>query len=251
MVKSESWGSGQYIRYVIHSIRGCCSYSHHVESTKGRTADVYVRLVWPMIIWLSGVPDLWDRNKILSGGDLSHYQVPHCIRVFFYFVWFVFIHHNFQFYFELCTYCYILDIYLSVNLNFVNYLLFNMKLLNYLFFNMFGSVLECCELTGVSMLWTRMALANKAKIGLFFKLGIYHGVYFDCIIITNLRGYIDLLDTSYKQLTYIYIHISCKCDTNRVGHFTLDAYASRPVAWSVIFITSWWRACHLPDDSVM
>ena len=37
----------------------------------------------------------------------------------------------------------------------------------------------------------------KAKIGLvFFKLGIYHGVYFDCIIIINLRGYIDLLDTS-------------------------------------------------------
>ena len=63
--------------------------------------------------WLSAVPDLWDRNKILSGGDLSHYQVTHCIRVFFYFVWFVYIHHNFQFYFELCTYCNILDIYLS------------------------------------------------------------------------------------------------------------------------------------------
>ena len=62
---------------------------------------------------LSGVPDFLDRNKILSGGDLSHYQVPHCIRVFFYFVWFVFIHHNFLFYFELCTYCNILDIYLS------------------------------------------------------------------------------------------------------------------------------------------
>ena len=62
---------------------------------------------------LSGAPDLWDRNKILSGGDLSHYQVPHCISVLFYFVWFVFIHHNFQFYFELCTYCNILDIYLS------------------------------------------------------------------------------------------------------------------------------------------
>ena len=29
---------------------------------------------------------LYDRNKILSGGDLSHYQVLHCIRVFFYFV---------------------------------------------------------------------------------------------------------------------------------------------------------------------
>ena len=38
---------------------------------------------------LSGVPDFFDRNKILSGGDLSHYQVPHCIRVFFYFVLFV------------------------------------------------------------------------------------------------------------------------------------------------------------------
>ena len=62
---------------------------------------------------LSGVPDFFDRNKILSGGDLSHYQVPHCIRIFFYFVWFVFIHHNFQFYFELCTYCNILDIYVS------------------------------------------------------------------------------------------------------------------------------------------
>ena len=64
-------------------------------------------------ILLSGVPDFFDLNKILSGGDPSHYQVPHCIRVFFYFVWFVFIHHNFQFYFELCTYCNILDIYLS------------------------------------------------------------------------------------------------------------------------------------------
>ena len=38
---------------------------------------------------------------------------------------------------------------------------------------------------------------------------------------------------SYKQLIYIYINISCKCDTNRAGHLTLDAYASRPVACSV------------------
>ena len=79
-------------------------------------------------------------------------QVPHCIRVFFYFVWFVFINHIFQFYYELCTYCNILDIYLSWNLNFVNYDLFYMKLLNYLFFSMFGSVLESCELTGVCLL---------------------------------------------------------------------------------------------------
>ena len=79
-------------------------------------------------------------------------QVPHCITVFFYFVWFVFINHIFQFYNELCTYCNILDIYLSQNLNFVNYVLFYMKLLNYLFFSMFGSVLESCELTGVCLL---------------------------------------------------------------------------------------------------
>ena len=32
--------------------------------------------------------------------------------------------------------------------------------------------------------------------------------------------------------THIYINISCKCDTNRAGHFTLDACASRPVACS-------------------
>ena len=38
-----------------------------------------------------------------------------------------------------------------------------MKLVNYLFCNMFGSVLECYELTGVSLLWIRRALANTAK----------------------------------------------------------------------------------------
>ena len=31
---------------------------------------------------LSGVPDFFDRNKILSGYDLSHYQVPHRIKSF-------------------------------------------------------------------------------------------------------------------------------------------------------------------------
>ena len=35
--------------------------------------------------------------------------------------------------------------------------------------------------------------------------------------------------------SYIYIYISCKCDTNRAGHFTLDAYASRPVACQIMF----------------
>ena len=45
--------------------------------------------------------------------------------------------------------------------------------------------------------------------------------------------------------THIYIYISCKCDTNRAGHFTLDAYASRPVACSTIWHDNmkqflWW-----------
>ena len=38
---------------------------------------------------------------------------------------------------------------------------------------LFANVLECYELTGVSLLWTRRALANKAKIGknVWQKLG--------------------------------------------------------------------------------
>ena len=32
---------------------------------------------------LSGVPDFFDRNKILSGYDLSHYQVPHRLEFSF------------------------------------------------------------------------------------------------------------------------------------------------------------------------
>ena len=35
--------------------------------------------------------------------------------------------------------------------------------------------------------------------------------------------------------SYIYINISCKCDTNRAGHLTLDAYASRPVACCLLW----------------
>ena len=62
---------------------------------------------------LSGVPDYFDRNKISSGGDLSHYSSASLLEFSFIFVWFVFINHIFQFYNELRTYCNILDIYLS------------------------------------------------------------------------------------------------------------------------------------------
>ena len=41
-----------------------------------------IGLEFQYITLLSGVPDYFDRNKILSGYDLSHYQVPHCIKSF-------------------------------------------------------------------------------------------------------------------------------------------------------------------------
>ena len=61
---------------------------------------------------------------------------------------------------------------------------------------------------------------------------------FDCHLLTQYTTHTIKLyqwtnnkrNKGYKQLIYIYIHISCKCDTNRAGHFTLDAHASRPVA---------------------
>ena len=51
---------------------------------------------------------------------LSYSHVPECIE----FSFILFIHHNIHFYFELCTYCNILDIYLSWNMNSVKYLFF-------------------------------------------------------------------------------------------------------------------------------
>ena len=36
---------------------------------------------------------------------------------------------------------------------------------------------------------------------------------------------------TYRNGLYLHVDgISCKCDTKRAGHFTLDAHASRPVA---------------------
>ena len=45
-----------------------------------RTVSALTRVLFWYL--LSGVPDYFDRNKILSGYDLSHYQVPHCIKSF-------------------------------------------------------------------------------------------------------------------------------------------------------------------------
>ena len=81
---------------------------------------------------------------------LSYLHVPDCIRVFFYCV----NSSHYSSYFDFCTKCNILDINLLQNMNFVDHLLFYMKLLNYLFCDMFGSVLECYELTHISWLST-------------------------------------------------------------------------------------------------
>ena len=69
-------------------------------------------------------------------------------------------------------------------MNFVKYLLFYMKLLYYLFCNMFGSVLECYELTGVGLLWTRRALAIKAQksIILFYSAVI---IVLFCVMVVS------------------------------------------------------------------
>ena len=102
-------------RHPTDPINGLCELNYVLSLIVDALKLLFDRLISKLYsIWLlSGVPDYFGRNKILSGGDLSYYQVPHCIRVFFYFVWFVFIPHNFQFYFKLCAFCNILDIYLS------------------------------------------------------------------------------------------------------------------------------------------
>ena len=85
-------------------------------------------------------------------------------------------------------------------MNSVKYL-FYLELLNHLFRDMFVSVLECYESIHISWSTNHHPTPSPPT---------------------------PPPPPPYKQL--IYIHISCKCDTNRAGHFTLGAHASRPVA---------------------
>ena len=140
------------IQWASCATRNEVTYIIGLQCTLLNFETIYL-LRWKLAYLLSGVPDFFDRNKILSGGDLSHYQVPHCIRVFFYFVWFVFIHHNFQFY---LNYVPIITFWIFTYHKIWILLIVFCFIWNYwiiYFFNMFGSVLECCELTGVSLLW--------------------------------------------------------------------------------------------------
>ena len=82
-------------------------------------------------------------------------------------------------------------------MNFVDHLLFYMKLLNYLFCDMFGSVLECNELTHISWLSTpgnhasvnrhcypigcvikstHQGICSCSPIVNFFKFTFHHGM---------------------------------------------------------------------------
>ena len=64
------------------------------------------------------IVELLVSSVICRFQGLSYSHVPECIE----FSFILFIHHNIHFYFELCTYCNILDIYLSWNMNSVKYL---------------------------------------------------------------------------------------------------------------------------------
>ena len=76
---------------------------------------------------------------------LSYSHVPECIE----FSFILFIHHNIHFYFELCTYCNILDIYLSWNMNSVKCLfIWNYWIIYFVTcLEVFGSVNSCPPLT--------------------------------------------------------------------------------------------------------
>ena len=139
------------------------------------------------------IVELLVSSVICMFQGLSYLHVPDCIRVFFYFV-------NSSHYFscfDFCTKCNILDINLLQNMNFVDHLLFYMKLLNYLFCDMFGSVLECYELTLISWLstpgnhaWvnrhycpigcviksTHQGICSCSPIVNFFKFTFHHGM---------------------------------------------------------------------------
>ena len=71
--------SGKIYRAIKSIYSGTISSIHLGEHMTGSSCNARVR----QGDVLSGVPDLWDRNKILRCGDLSHLHVPDCIWVLF------------------------------------------------------------------------------------------------------------------------------------------------------------------------
>ena len=71
----------------VNSLTHWGALEHIYVSEQDRHWSNALSFIWRQVITfdlllLSGVPDYFDRNKILSGYDLSHYQVPHCIKSF-------------------------------------------------------------------------------------------------------------------------------------------------------------------------
>ena len=137
------------------------------------------------------IVELLVSSVICRFQGLSYLHMPDCIRVFFYFV----NSSHYSSYSDFCTKCNILDINLLYF--FFDHVLFDMKLLNYLFCDMFGSVLECYELTHISWLstpgnhaWlnkhcypigcviksTHQGICSCSPIVNFFKFTFHHGM---------------------------------------------------------------------------
>ena len=86
MVKSESWDSGKYIMYVIHSIQGCCSYSHHVEGADswctiqaGLTRDYIIGDIHHIL--MDGLPFTWRTTQWCRESDLFYHHASSHLAV--------------------------------------------------------------------------------------------------------------------------------------------------------------------------
>ena len=129
----------------------------------------------------------------------------------------------------------------------VKYLLFYMELLNYSFCDMFGSVLECYELTHISFTVHKLCRYNNEQATKQTK-AINNSYIF---VVVNFDALAQASDIQIERQQVVFLcwmqdlnpgsqtpnrqqTISCKCDTNRAGHFTIDAHASRPVACSTL-----------------
>ena len=133
----------------------------------------------------------------------------------------------------------------------VKYLLFYMELLNYSFRDLFGSVLGCYELTYISFTVHKLCRYNNEQATKQTK-AINNSYIF---VVVNFDALAQASDIQIERRQVVFLcwmqdlnpgnqtpnrqqTISCKCDTNRAGHFTIDAHASRPLLVPHYYIES-------------
>ena len=156
---------------------------------------------------------------------LSYLHMPDCIQVFFYFV----NSSHYSSYSDFCTKCKFWTLTIN-NFFCFDHILFEMKLLNYLFCDMFGSVLECYELTPISWLSTpgnhawlnrhcypigcvikspHQGICSCSPIVNFFKFTFHHGMATSVIFLIkiNLNRHIkhENLLSIYENMDYFQI----------------------------------------------